>query len=152
MINVLGTILVFVISAGGQTPSKPNFSGEWKMNPAKSDFGVLPPPASIRRTITHAEPALTIVEDQRSDMGDASTTRKYATDGSDTTFTSQGAEVKSSAKWDDTTLVVISRVDAVGLMFNDKMTLSPDGKMLISNIHISSPQGDVDIMIAFDKQ
>ncbi len=150
--NVLGTILAFVIAVGGQAPSKPNFSGEWKMNPAKSDFGVLPPPASIRRTITHAEPALTIVEDQRSDMGDASTTRKYATDGSDTMFTSQGAEVKSSAKWDDTTLVVISKVDAVGLMFNDKMTLSPDGKMLISNIHISSPQGDVDILIAFDKQ
>ena len=39
MINVLGTILVFVIAAGGQAPSKPNLSGEWKMNPAKSDFG-----------------------------------------------------------------------------------------------------------------
>ena len=38
-------------------------------------------------------------------------------------------------------------------MFNDKMMLLPDGdKMPISNIHISSPQGDVDIMIAFDKQ
>ena len=86
-------------------------------------------------------------------MGDASTTRKYVTDGSDTTFTSQGAEVKSSAKWDDND----ARRHLQGgrcrvCTFNDKMTLSPDGKMLISNIHISSPQGDVDIMIAFDKQ
>ena len=32
------------------------------------------------------------------------------------------------------------------------ITLSPDGKMLVSQIHISSPQGDVDITIVFDKQ
>jgi len=68
------------------------------------------------------------------------------------TFTAQGAEVNSSAKWDENTLVVNSKVDAIGLSFNDKMTLSPDGKMLVSNIHINSPQGEVDIMIAFDKQ
>ena len=81
MANILGGILAILIAAGGQAPAKPNFTGDWKMNPAKSDFGMLPPPASIRRTITHTEPNLTIVEDQRSDMGDASTTRKYVTDG-----------------------------------------------------------------------
>lgn len=150
--KLLGIVLSIAIVAGGQTPAKPDFSGDWKMNPAKSDFGLLPPPASIRRTITHAEPNLTIVEDQRSDMGDASTTRKYVTDGTPTTFTAQGAEVSGAAKWDENTLVVNSKVDAIGLSFNDKMTLSPDGKMLVSNIHINSPQGDVDIMIAFDKQ
>lgn len=152
MANILGGILAILIAAGGQAPAKPNFTGDWKMNPAKSDFGMLPPPASIRRTITHTEPNLTIVEDQRSDMGDASTTRKYVTDGTPMTFTAQGAEVSGSAKWDENTLVVNSKVDAIGLSFNDKMTLSPDGKMLVSNIHINSPQGEVDIMIAFDKQ
>ena len=152
MTKLLGPILALAIAAGGQAPAKPDFSGEWKMNPTKSDFGVLPPPASIRRTITHAEPSLTIVEDQRSDFGDMSTTRKYQTDGTETTFTSNGAEVKSSAKWDGGIMLVVSKVDSVGLTFNDKMSLSPDGKTLVSQLHISSPQGDVDIMIAFDKQ
>jgi len=150
--KLIGAVLSIAITAGGQAPAKPNFTGDWKMNAAKSDFGLLPPPASIRRTITHAEPNLTIVEDQRSDMGDASATRKYVTDGTPTTFTAQGAEVNGSAKWDENTLVVNSKVDAIGLSFSDKMTLSPDGNMLMSNIHISSPQGDIDIMIAFDKQ
>ncbi len=152
MMKLLGTVLALALVAGGQGSAKPNFSGEWKLNPAKSDFGVLPPPSSIRRTITHAEPNLTIVEDHRSDFGDVSNTRKYTTDGSPTTFTSQGAEVKSSATWDDSVLVVVSKVDAAGIAFNDRMMLSPDGKMLVSSIHISSPQGEVDITVAFDKQ
>jgi len=150
--KLLGTVLSIAITAGGQAPAKPNFSGEWKFNAAKSDFGVLPPPSSIRRTITHAEPNLTMVEDQRSDMGDASTTRKYVTDGTAITFTSQGFEVNSSATWDGAALVIVSKVESQGLSFKDNMTLSPDGKMLISSVHISSPQGDLDIMIAFDKQ
>ena len=150
--NVFG-ILIALLLVVGQPAARPNFSGEWKMNAAKSDFGVLPPPASIRRTITHAEPALTIVEEQKSDLGDQNTTRKYVTDGTGMTFNVNGADVKSSAKWDDaTTLLVVSTVDVIGLSYHDKMTLSPDGKMLISQIHISSAQGDVDITVAFDKQ
>lgn len=150
--TVLGTILAFLIALGGQPSAKPDFSGDWKMVPAKSDFGVMPAPAAVRRAITHAEPSLTIVEQQKSDFGDMNATRKYMTDGTPTTFTSQGAEVKTSAKWDDKTMVVVSSVDAVGLTFNDRMSLSPDGTMLISQVHISSPQGELDIMMAFEKQ
>jgi hypothetical protein len=152
MTTRLATVLAVLLAVGGQGSAKPNFSGEWKMNATKSDFGVLPPPSSMRRTITHAEPTLSIVEDQRSDLGDVSTTRKYVTDGTPTTFMSQGADVKSSATWDGDALVVVSKVDAVGLSFNDRMTLSPDGRTLVSNVHISSPQGEVDIMVAFEKQ
>jgi hypothetical protein len=74
---------------------KPNFSGDWKMNAAKSDFGPLPPPTSLTRKITHAEPSLSIVEEQQSAMGDQNTTRSYTTDGKETTFLVNGAEVKS---------------------------------------------------------
>jgi hypothetical protein len=152
VMNVLGTLAALLLVVA-QPATRPSFSGEWKMNAAKSDFGVLPPPASIRRTITHAEPALMIIEEQKSDQGDQNTTRKYVTDGSAMTFTSNGADVKSSARWEDAkTLLVVSDVEIVGLTFRDKMSLSPDGKMLTSQIHISSPQGDVDITVAFDKQ
>ena len=135
-----------------QTPALPNFSGDWKMNPTKSDFGGLPAPTSIVRTIAHAEPTLKIVETQRSDMGDQSTTRNYTTDGSPTTFTSQGAEVRTQAEWTGSTLLVTSVVDAVGVTFKDQMTLSPDGKTLTSLVRIASPQGEVDLKVVFDKQ
>lgn len=135
-----------------QTTALPNFSGDWKMNPTKSDFGGLPAPVSMVRTIAHAEPSLKIVETQRSDMGDQSTTRNYTTNGAPTTFTSQGAEVRTQAEWTGSTLLVTSVVDAVGVTFKDQMTLSPDGKMLTSLVRIASPQGEVDLKVVFDKQ
>jgi len=39
---------------------KPNFSGDWKMNAAKSNFGAIPAPATYTRKVTHAEPSITI--------------------------------------------------------------------------------------------
>lgn len=144
--------LVLVALSAVQAPAKPDFSGDWKMNPSKSDFGGLPAPSSIVRAIAHTEPALKIVETQRSDMGDQSTTRSYTTNGTPTTFTSQGAEVRTQAEWNGTTLLVTSVVDAVGLTFKDRMSLSADGKTLTSLVHIASPQGEVDINLVFDKQ
>jgi hypothetical protein len=150
--KVLTMVLALALSAGVQPSAKPNLSGEWKMNASKSNFGVLPPPTSMTRSITHAEPTLTIVEKQQSAMGDQNTTRKYTTDGSAMTFEANGATVKGSAKWAGTTLEVESDVELIGASFQDKMTLSADGRTLTSQVHITSPQGDVDVTVVFDKQ
>jgi hypothetical protein len=150
--NLLGTLLAFAILAVGQPATRPNFSGEWKINVAKSNFGALPPPSVMNRSITHSEPALTIVEEQQSTMGDQKTTRKYVTDGSEITFDVQGAVVASAASWKDSALILSSRVDAAGVTFTDRMTLSPDGKTLTSVVHITSAQGEADITVVFDKQ
>ena len=152
MINALAIALALVLTFPGQPSGKPNFSGEWKMNAAKSNFGVVPPPDSITRSITHAEPALTIVEKQSSARGDQNTTRTYTTDGSPTTFEVGGATVKTSAKWAGTTLEVTSYVELMGATFDDKITLSADGRTMTSALKISTPQGDVDITVVFEKQ
>jgi hypothetical protein len=60
---------------------KPNYSGEWKMNPAASNFGQFPPPNSFVRKIQHTDPALKIVEDQAAGGADSTTARKLTTDG-----------------------------------------------------------------------
>src|SRR5262245_30565518 len=124
------SVFVALLLALQQPTVKPDFSGEWSMNPAKSDFGAVPPPDVLTRSITHKEPALTIVEVQRGLNGNQHGTRKYVTDGTPTTFESQGATVKTSAKWEDATLRVQSEVDVIALSFDDRMTLSADGKTL----------------------
>ena len=149
--NILATIFALTLVVG-QPASKPDFSGEWKMNVAKSDFGPLPPPTLITRSITHAEPALAIAEEQQSAMGDQKTTRKYVTDGTETTFDVNGATVKSAAKWADATLNVLSTADAIGITLDEMMSLSEDGKTLTSAIQIKSPQGDVTVTIVFERQ
>jgi hypothetical protein len=153
--NVMTKLLPFVVVAvlaGSQPAAKPNFTGEWKMNAAKSNFGLLPPPTTLTRSIKHDEPTLTIVEQQVGALGEQSTTRKYVTDGTPTTFETQGATVPSSAKWEESALLVVSTVEALGLSFSDKMTLSSDGKTLTSVVHITSPQGDADMTVVFDRE
>jgi hypothetical protein len=132
--------------------TKPDFSGSWKLNAARSDFGLVPAPASIERKITHAEPTITIVEAQDAGFGVQTATRTYTTDGKGSSFMSQGAEVKGTAVWQGGDLVVTSEVEVAMLKFVDRMTLSPDGKTLTSVIKLTSPQGDVDMKVLFEKQ
>jgi hypothetical protein len=149
---ILRALLALALLPGAPAADKPNFSGEWKMNAAKSNFGALPPPASIVRQITHAEPSMTIVEDQQSDLGTQTTNRKFSVDGKETTFDANGTAVTASAVWDGNAIVATSKVDAIGLQFVDRMTLSEDGRTLTSVVHITSPQGEIDITVVFDRQ
>src|SRR5258706_7248051 len=147
--------ILFVLTALAGTAAmadKPNLSGEWKMNAAKSNFGGLPPPSAVVRKVTHADPSLVIVEDQTSDIGTQTATRKYTTDGKETSYEANGAEVKGSAGWDGNAIVVNSTVDAIGLRFTDRMTLSEDGRTLTSAVRLTSPQGEIDITLVFDRQ
>ena len=152
MTHVLGTVLALALVVAGQPATKPNFTGEWKANMAKSTFGPMPPPTALIRKITHAEPAMTIEETQEGGIGDPTVVRKYVTDGSESMFTTNGAQVKTAAKWAGTVLEVTSTVDGIGLSFLDKMTLSPDGKTMTSQVQVMSPQGNVELTVVFEKQ
>lgn len=147
--------LALAIAAVTMTAAdKPDFSGDWTMNTAKSEFGPLPPPTSITRKVTHAEPSLSIVEEQQSALGDQKTTRSYTTDGKEVTFEANGADVKSSAVWDGDAIVIVSTAATPGgeLQFKDRMTLSADGKVMTSQVHITSSLGEVDLTVVFDRQ
>jgi hypothetical protein len=153
--NYLRAVLTLALLTGTMAAAeKPNFSGDWTMNAAKSDFGPLPAPTSITRKVTHTEPSLSIVEEQKSALGDQNTIRNYTTDGKDVTFMTNGAEVNSSAVWDGDAIVVTSKVDTPGgeVQFKDRMTVSEDGKVMTSLVHITSPLGEVDLTVVFDRQ
>ena len=155
MNRVLGVVFALGVTVGAgfvHAQSKPNFSGDWKMNLVKSDFGAAPAPDSMTRKIVHAEPALTIDEEQATPIGPQRTTRKYVTDGTESTFQASGADVRTSAKWDGNVLVAVTTVDVVGLVYDDRMTLSADGKTLTSVVKLTTPQGPIDVTVVFEKQ
>jgi hypothetical protein len=52
------TILLFLTVFAGLSLAKPNFTGQWKMDAGKSDFGQFPAPEKFERKITHNEPSL----------------------------------------------------------------------------------------------
>jgi hypothetical protein len=131
---------------------KPNYSGEWKLNLTKSNFGQFPPPGSIVRKIQHKDPALSIVEDQAAGGAQSTTTRKITTDGKIATQELNGVAAACSAVWDGADIVATTALDSVGLKFTDRMSVSSDGKTLTSKVHIASPQGEGDLTIVFDRQ
>lgn len=134
--------------------AKPNFSGEWKLNISKSDFGQLPAPEKMLRSVKHADPNLEIKTQQSGPQGEVSSELKYTTDGKETTNTTRGGEVKGTCKWDGDVLVVESKRTIQNMEINqtDRWSLSADGKSMLVEATFKTPQGDLNLKIAFDKQ
>jgi len=149
--SILAAALI-VAGAPLRAQQQPNFSGNWKMNPVKSNFGPVPAPDTFNRKIVHAEPSITIDEEQATPLGLQQTQRKMTTDGKESTFDIGGADVKATARWEGTTLLAVTRVEVADLSYNDRMSLSPDGKTLTSVVRVDTPQGSVDITVVFEKQ
>lgn len=133
---------------------KPNFSGTWRMNVAKSDFGPLPAPESRTDVIEHSDPNLKDSVSAQGAQGKQEFTANYTTDGKEVTNKIGPREVKSTASWEGNNLVVNSRTS-----FNDNditikstWSLSEDGKILTQNAHFTSPMGEADQKVVFEKQ
>jgi hypothetical protein len=138
------------------TGATPNLAGTWKLNIPKSNFGQMPAPASQTNTIEDNEPSIKIVEDQKGGMmGDFNATTNLSTDGKETTSAGMGgAEVKSTAHWEGTTLVVNSTTSFQGsdVKIKDSYSLSTDGNTLTEVTHVETGMGNFDSTSVYDKQ
>jgi hypothetical protein len=148
-------LIIAALASFALAADKPNYSGEWKLNAAKSNFGPLPAPATYTRKVTHSEPSITIEDTQTGTAaGDQHDTHTYTTDGKEISFQSNGADVKSALTWDGDALQINSKASVQGtdIEIKDKIALSDDGKTMTDSIHIGSPQGELDMSIVFEKQ
>jgi hypothetical protein len=150
---VMGAITLG-LSLAGALSAKPNFTGDWKLNVDKSEFGPFPPPTSMTMKIEHADPDMKVASSQSGQQGDISYDAKYSTDGKETANTIGPMEMKSTAVWEADDLIVTTKFEANGaeIVIKSKWTLSQEGKVLTQNAHITGPQGDVDVAYVMDKQ
>jgi hypothetical protein len=154
-IGRLGTFLLFALVAMWNTAqAKPNFTGEWKLNLSKSEFGPIPAPNSRTDKITHEEPNVKVSTSSSTPNGDFTAELKYTTDGKESTNEIRGNTIKSSAKWEGDALVINSKGSFGGndLTITDKWTLSEDGKTLTIGRHFVSSQGELDQKVVMEKQ
>lgn len=155
-VSVVAALLLFVIAPAAQ--GLPNFSGTWKMDPAKSDFGPMPAPESIVMVIDHAEPSLKVAATQKGPMGDASNNSIYTTDGKENLNKARGPageqDVKSTTKWAGSTLQTKRTLEAQGMSIDidETMELAADGKTLTMTRQINTPQGSFTSKAVFTKQ
>ncbi len=150
----LGLSAMVLLSCATAAFAKPNFTGEWKMNPSKSDFGMMPAPSSIVQKITHSEPDLRVVSTQVGQQGEFTSDSKYTTDGKECVNKFREFERKSTLKWDGDTLMIESKMEFQGnpVTITERWSLSEDGKTLTVNRHFSSSLGEGDAKTVLDKQ
>jgi hypothetical protein len=152
--KLFGLILLALALGLAQAQAKPNFSGTWKMNAAKSEFGPMPAPDSRTDKISHADPSLKDTVTQSGQQGEMTSDLSYSTDGKETTNTIRGNEFKSTVKWDGDELVIDNKGSFNGqdVTLSDRWSLSEDGKTITIKRHAVSPMGEMDQKILLEKQ
>lgn len=151
---VLFNILFVVFCAAGACAAAPDFSGNWKLNAAKSDFGKFPAPQSSVRRVTQDSAKVLIVTTQVSAKGEATTRFTYTLDGKAATNQTPTGELKGSAQWIGDKLMIESsrEVQKTTLTQKDIWTLSPDRKTLTVDSHVGLPNGEFDIKQVFERE
>ena len=142
-IQVMFAAVVCAVSVALAAQSKPNFSGEWTLVIEKSDFGPTPPPTSLQRTVTHADPSLKYVTVQRTAAGETKTETTFTTDGKPQKNTVQGNPMVTTGKWDGATIVLSSTMEVQGMKasMEERLALSEGGKTLTVTRSFTTPDG-----------
>src|ERR1700683_2374303 len=126
-------LIVAALASIALAADKPNFSGDWKMNAAKSTFGPVPAPATYTRKVTQDGPSITIEDTQTGGaMGDQHDKRAYTIDGPEISYQTNGADVKAAMTWDGDALQITAKTSIQGMdiTIKDKVTLGDDGKTM----------------------
>src|SRR5579863_4576428 len=89
---------VVFLTAAAAAADKPNLSGTWKMNIAKSEAGSGEIKSRMDK-IEHQDPQLKITTTQDDENGTNTVVRDYVTDGRQMTHSILGGERKSAARW-----------------------------------------------------
>ena len=141
-----------------QDSAKPNLSGTWTLDAAKSDFGQYPPPEFIILVIEHNEPVVKITTTTKSGTGESTGEQNLTTNGTQTVNKMQvmGAqqEVLVVGKWDGETLGTSWSLSARGvtLSFSDSWSLADGGKVLTMIRVAKTPQGDFTVKTVYNKR
>ncbi len=123
----------FVIVCGlALAAEKPNFSGTWTLETAKSDFGSFPPPTKSTLKVDHQDPKLNFTSTAETEMGEQTIELKLLTDGTESTNEVMGMQVKTTAKWDGNAVAMQSKVTTPNgdVTLDERWSLADDGKTL----------------------
>jgi hypothetical protein len=130
--------------------NKPNVSGTWKMNPAKSKFGHSGGPEEMIVKFEQKDASLLETFTVSDDHHEHTFELTYTLDGKASTQEVDGLEGEVSATWEGETLVLQWKIE--GDIVQRKITLSADGKVMTMAVHYAQQSGETKETVVFDKQ
>lgn len=145
-ISVLPAVLVLFATAGAYAQTKPDFSGTWVLNAAKSETAGHPPP-EVTVKIRHHDPELLITHTVSGETSDW----KLGTDGKEYVNETPEGTMRATFHWDKEALAGV--IDFAGRMtFKDLWSLENDGRTIRIARHVAGENGEQDWTLIFDKQ
>lgn len=137
----------------------PGLSGTWQLNVAKSSWGKHPKPASAVLTIEHHEPELkysgTVIFPTGVTGGEHARTFAFdgAIDGKEYPVTGTLGTGKMEFHRVNADVVTSRFISSDGsLTETARTTLSPDGRMLVRDIHAKGPNGEETWTEVYDRR
>ena len=120
--------------------AKPDFSGTWVMDTAQSDKGQMTP-SKMTLKIAQTPKEITVDRQQTTQMGDMTSTMKYATDGSTSknqlTMGGNNVDVSTVVTWEGATPVFTSQMNFGGQDAQSVEKWALAGKNLTLNRQVS---------------
>lgn len=147
------TLPAFLAFSWGQEPQRPNFSGVWKFNPAKSKLQTPVPTASVFR-VNHREPDFDLSRTHTYEEKSDTWSIHLTTDGKEVTQEEGGQKVLVRLFWEGNELVFDSKI-----VFKDRevtnvvrYALSQDGRVFTATERFRGPVVKYDNIWVFDKE
>lgn len=151
------TLAAAVLLAAGaaHAQTKPDLSGTWQLNPAKSDFGQMPAPSNATMVVTQSATSIKLVQSMAGPAGTQSNTQEFALDGQEKTITGMdGQPAMSTGKIDSGMVMIDIKANRQGADIRQAMRFvpSPDGKSMTLRQEIATPMGALTMKLVFDKK
>ena len=134
---------------------KPDFSGTWKQDNAKSQFAGQPAPIAVTDIVTHKEPDLHLTQTVVGPQGDSITSEHdYSTAGQERTGASRNYTERNTVKWEGSSLVFTSTRDYKGrqAVIRERWTLLEDGRSIRKERFTPVAKGELKQVFVLDKQ
>jgi hypothetical protein len=147
------TLAMFVAPVTLLGQDKPDFSGEWKLNAAKSDFGMGQAPEKLIFKIDHKDPDFKITQTVAGPQGEMTNDQTMVIDGKEQTRTSQRGEVRFTPTWVGRQIIADQKlkIQDNDITIKESWSMADDKKSLTVTRQIQSPMGDMTMKIVMDK-
>ena len=151
--SLVAIVLLATCTWAAETP---NFSGYWKMDLSKSEFGPQTPPQTAEYVIRHVGATISFNYTQ-----DGKTSRVDLTPDNEerVTSTTEETAVWTKSYWSGNVLVIESREkrrygtqESNGVGWTSRWSLSADGQELLIERKIHTPDGVIEQHVVCEKQ
>jgi hypothetical protein len=147
-------LLVAMLSLA-QTTDKPDFTGRWRMQKDKSDFGGFKTPDVIARTVDQHGAIMNVHTVQTTGQKTSIADISYAIDGSVAQNVVNGRDAESRTFWDGSVLVIKTAMKTAKgdpELIEDRWTLSDDKNTLTIASHIETDKGGANLTMVCTRE